>query len=84
MDESLAMSNGEKVWVQIRQAELSAAENEGVASVEREWPVLNVTSHEAIHQAWGLWVTTGRDLEVPLLTEMPLGRRQFRTNRQAR
>ncbi len=78
LDRSLPMSNGEAIWLQIRQAELTPDENKGIASVRREWPVIEVSSMDTLNLAWGLWITTGNPVGVPLIVEMPLGRRNFK------
>jgi hypothetical protein len=74
------MSSGEAIWLQARYVELSPDENKGIASVRREWPVLEVSSMDALNLAWGLWITTPTNVDVPLFVQLPLGRRQFKVS----
>ena len=77
LDRGLPMSNGETLWLQVRQAEMSPDENKGIASVERQFRGFQVSggSIDSIG-AWGLWITTANE-GIPLLVQIPLGRRHF-------
>jgi hypothetical protein len=70
------MSNGEAVWLQVRQAEMSPEENVGIRSVEKQFRGFKVTGSLRDIGAWGLWITTANE-GVPLLVQIPLGRRHF-------
>ncbi len=72
---SLPLSNGETVWLQARQAGISADERKGIASVEREYRGFQVSDLKAI-DPWGIWITTSPQ-GPPLLVQFPLGRHHF-------
>ncbi len=74
---SLPMSNGETVWLQARQTEMSPEENKGIDSAEREFRGFGVSGDlESVH-AWGLWIATSNP-DTPILVQFPLGRRHFK------
>ena len=76
LHDGLSLSNGETVWIQVRYSEMSPDENKGIAAVEREFRGFKVTgSLDSVH-AWGLWITTSVN-EIPLLVQLPLGRRHI-------
>jgi hypothetical protein len=83
LDRSLPMSNGEAVWLQVRQAEMSPDENKGIASAEREFRGFRVTGSLDSVGAWGLWITTSNE-GVPILVQIPLGRRHFIVDERAK
>jgi hypothetical protein len=74
---SLALSNGETVWLQARQASISSNERRGLASVEREYHGFQVSGHLNTIDPWGIWITTSPQ-GPPLLVQFPLGRHHFR------
>jgi hypothetical protein len=79
LDRSLPLRNGEKLWLQVRQAEMSPDDNNGVASFERECRGFKVRgSLDSVH-AWALWITTAQE-GVPILVQIPLGRRHVTLN----
>jgi hypothetical protein len=76
LDRHLPMANGEAVWLQTRQAEMSPEENAGIRRVEKEFRGFEVTGSLSDIGAWGIWITTANE-GAPLLVQVPLGRRHF-------
>lgn len=76
LDRSLPMSNGEAIWLQVRQAEMTPEENNVLTSMERQFRGFRVTGSLDSVGAWGLWITTSPE-GIPLLVQIPLGRRHF-------
>jgi hypothetical protein len=79
---SLPLANGETVWLQARQAGISADERTVLASVEREYYGFEVSGDLSGIDPWGLWITTSQQ-GPPLLVQFPLGRHHFRVTGSA-
>jgi len=73
----LPLSNGETVWLQGRQVEMSPGDQKGIASAEREFRGFKVDGDMSGISPWALWTTTSPVDDIPLLINFPLGRRHF-------
>jgi hypothetical protein len=79
---SLPLANGERVWLQARQAGISSEERKGLASVEREFRGFQVSGDLSKTDPWGIWITTSPQ-GPPLLAQLPLGRHHFQVTGHA-
>ena len=77
LDRSLALANGEALWLQVRQVEMSPADNAWVQSVSKEVNVHH-TGSVASFSAFVLGITEAVEQPVPMMVQIPLGRRHFK------
>jgi hypothetical protein len=68
---SLPMSNGKNVWLQVRRTKLTGKEIRTLATTGQEFDGFK---GDPAH-AWGMWVTTDPDHDLPLIVTFPLDRR---------
>lgn len=79
LDRCLPLTTGENVWLQGRMSPLTATDRSGLEDFQGQFsPGMLTASEGDQYDAWGMWITTSPELDLPLMVQMPLGRRHFR------
>lgn len=77
LDRSLPLSNGELLWLQVRQTEMIPEDRAWIKSVSKEINVHHTGDVKSFSAAV-IGIAEAKEQKVPMLVQFPLGRRHFR------